>query len=331
MNKGDLIGKYKLIQKLGKGSFGEVWLAIDTYIEQKCALKILPSAFTDVASKLEEARNGNMVSHNNLLQIYSADVYMTTNRDAVVVIAQKYYPNGTIESKLNSCNFLPTPLLLKILKDILLGLEYLHNGQIVHNDIKPGNILLDEQGNGILSDYGISGISVSGNPIDAKNAYLPHQAPESKIDNKIDFQTDIYQLGCTAYRLANCISDCSFCQFQPYVPSKIVSIIKKALNKDADKRYKTALEMRRDLEKCFFPGYWTTDVNNEFVGIGKKYEYRFNTNFKVGGFFDFNAIQTNKESGRETKVSNFCKKNLKKRDFEKIKKEYFEWVINNAK
>lgn len=332
LNIGDIIYKYRLDKKLGQGSFGQVWLATDTTIESQVALKVLPSEFCHVAQILEEARNGHKVSHNNLLKIYSADIVKTTNPNvAIVIIAQEYHRNGTIESKLNSLNFLPFPILLKILKDVLLGLEYLHNGGIIHNDIKPGNILLDEQGNGILSDYGISGVSVDGGAITAKNAYILHQAPESKINNTIDFQTDLFQFGCTAYRLANSVSDSTFSNFQPYVPKRIVPIIKKAMNKDRAKRYTSALEIRRDLEKLCFPGYWDSAADGTFIGNGKNYDYKFVVVPKANGLFDFDAYQIKRDSGRRTKIGRFCITNLTKKELEKNKSSFFEWVINNAK
>ena len=329
---GDTIYKYRLDKKLGQGSFGQVWLATDTTIESQVALKVLPSEFSRVAQILEEARNGHKVSHNNLLKIYYADVVQTANPDvAIVIIAQEYHKNGTIESKLNSFNFLPLPILLKALKDILLGLEYLHNGGIIHNDIKPGNILLDEQGNGILADYGISGVSVDGGAIMAKAAYILHQAPESKIDNTIDIQTDLYQFGCTAYRLANSVSDNTFCNFRPYVPRKVVSIIKKAINTDRTKRYTSALEIRRDLEKLYFSGYWDIATDGTLIGKGKNYDYIFNVVPKVNGVFDFETYQIKIDSGRKTKIGKFCATSLVKKELAKKEKSFFEWVINNAK
>lgn len=332
LKAGEKIYKYQLEKKLGQGCFGQVWLATDTTIESQVALKVLPSEFRPVAQILEEARNGHKVSHNNLLKIYYADVVQTANPDvAIVIIAQEYHKNGTIESRLNSFNFLPLPLLLKILKDILLGLEYLHNGGIIHNDIKPGNILLDEQGNGILSDYGISSVSVDGGAVIAKAAYILHQAPESKIDNAIDIQTDLFQFGCTAYRLANSVSDNTFSSFQPYVPRKLVTIIKKAMNADRIKRYSSALEIRRDLEKLYFPGYWDSAVDGTLIGKGKKYDYRFEVVPKVNGSFDFEAYQIKRDSGRRTKISMYCKSNITKKEFVKKKNAFFEWVINNAK
>lgn len=330
-NVGEVIYKYRLDRKLGQGAFGQVWLATDIIIENQVALKILPSEFRSVIQTLEEARNGHKVNHNNLLKIYSADIVPTSNPDvAIVVIAQEYHKNGTIESRLNSLDFLDLPILLKVLKDVLLGLEYLHNGGIIHNDIKPGNILLDNYNNGILSDYGISGFSIDGGSITAKNAYILHQAPESKQDKKIDVQTDIYQLGCTAYRLANSVTDISFSAFQPYVPSKLVSIIRKAMNSDRSKRYISALEMRRDLEKLNYPGYWTTTKGGDLIGKGRNYDYEFEDLSMANGLYDFKSYKIKRDTGRRLKIGRYCKSNLNKRDFTKTKNGYFAWVINNA-
>ena len=154
-NEEDTIYKYKLVKRLGKGSFGEVWLAKDTTLDINIALKILPSEFGTIAKQLEEAKNGKKVIHKNLLKIYYADIVRAPDGTFVTLIAQEYQKNGTVETCLNAHNFLPLPKLIKILTDILLGLEYLHNGCVIHNDIKPSNILLDEQGNGILADYGM--------------------------------------------------------------------------------------------------------------------------------------------------------------------------------
>ncbi len=332
LNKGDNIYKYRLDKKLGQGSFGQVWLATDTTIDSQVALKILPAEFIHVAQILEEARNGHKVNHNNLLKIYYADIVSTTTAGvAIVIIAQEYHENGTIESKLNSLNFLPLPRLLKILKDILLGLEYLHNGGIIHNDIKPGNILLDKYGNGILADYGISGVSTDGSAIVAKSAYILHQAPESKTTHNIDIQTDLYQIGCTAYRLANSVSDITFSNYQPYVPKRLVSIIKKAMNEDRSKRYSSALEIRRDLEKLCFPGYWDSSSDGTLIGKGKKFDYKFEIIPKAIDLFDCNAYQKNRETNKVSKISKFCSKNLSKKEINKHQISFFDWVINNAK
>ena len=350
-NIGDNVYKFTLIRRLGGGGFGEVWLANDKTIDKEIALKIIPTKLEEVTKLLEEARIGNKFNHQNLLQIHYADIIQDDDK-TYTLIAQDYQENGTVEKLLNAHNFLIIPDLLKILKDVLLGLEYLHNGNVIHNDIKPSNILLDKNSNGILADYGISGITTDNKPIAPKNIYLIHGAPETISDSAtISVSTDIYQAGCTAYRLANGISELrneflsNRVNFQElkkkgkipsrnhrnYVPNKVASIINKAVSINPIDRYSSVLEMRRALEKCNFPGYWTTDINDSssLMGVGKKYHYRFNVIPKPKGMCDFEATKTNMD-GKTTRISDFCCKNITNKEKEKLESKYFEWVINNA-
>lgn len=346
------IYKYRLLRKLGTGGFGEVWLACDNTTNREVALKILPSQFSDVAIKLEESRNGNRVSHKNLLQIYCADV-VNFSGGTLVLIAQEFQKGGTIVNHLNAHNFLPLPDLLRYLKEILMGLEYLHNADVIHNDIKPGNILIADDGRAILSDYGISTVSEQCKPTSAPNAYCIHAAPETLLTNTISASSDIYQLGCTAYRLANGIGSLK-CNWDkdpkkflvdknigkiftsgtmPYVPKKLLQIIKKATNVNPKKRYASAIEMKHDLDKICFPGYWTTNPSNtsELIGYGKNYSYTYEIIPKANNTFDFVAHQTKNDNGRTTKITAFCKNNLSSKDQDRLLKDFFEFVINNAK
>ena len=351
---GQEIYKYKLQKKLGEGSFGEVWLAEDMSINKQVALKILPSDFSHIRDVLEEAKNGNKVSHQNLLEIYYADVCKIKPDLSLVLIAQAYQENGSVTGFLNARNFLSLPFLLKTLKDIAAGLEYLHNGNIIHNDIKPGNILIDKNGNAVLSDYGISSVLESGSSISPKNIYLLHGAPEV-ISGKsgISVATDVFQLGCTAYRLANGIDELSCHSIstkdeliknkndrkmpsaihQPYVPKKLQKIINKCTEVDPTKRYSSVLDFRRDLEKLCFPGYWTVDENDttKLIGIGKDYIYEYIVTPKHGNMFDVESRRKSKVSGKSYRITAYCKKNIKQKEKDKLIKDYFEWVINNAK
>ena len=350
----DQIYKFELVKRLGNGSFGEVWLAKDTTIDKEVALKILPSDFGSVVQKLEEAKNGKKVNHKNLLSIFYADVVQISPDFCIALIAQEYQANGTVESLLNAHNFLPLPKLLKILTDVLLGLEYLHNGGVIHNDIKPSNILLDKNGNGVLTDYGISSFSEDKSPVSPKSVYKIHGAPETiSGTHQISTLSDIYQLGCTAYRLANGIGEIKSefskdpvifneaklkgkipsKKHQPYVPKKLTSIINKAIEVDPKKRFSSAIEMKHALEKLCFPGYWTTNPNNtsELIGYGKNYSYTYEIVPKANNMFDFNACQTKNDNGRTTKITAYCKRNLSSKDKDRLLKDYFEFVINNAK
>lgn len=345
---GEVIYKYTLKRRLGNGSFGEVWLADDASINQEVALKIFEVNATDVKYKLEEAIIGHKLTHANLLKVLYADVCEYSGR-LFAIIAQEYKPRGSVETLLNAHGFVPLPDLLKVLKDILLGLEYLHTSGILHNDIKPGNILLDQYSNACLSDYGISSILSGASVVEPKSFYKLHSAPELQDKNEINFQTDIYQLGCTAYRLANNIGvlRADFLKgedwyeaakkkgkigadFAIYVPRKLSNIIKKAMAVDLKKRYSSALDMRRDIEKLNYCGYWTTDSTDtsKFIGVGLKYKYTYDIIPKPDNKFDLECKRYNEKTSY--RISKFCKKGISEQEFRNMLKDYFTWVIENA-
>lgn len=351
LKKGDNVYKFTLIEKLG-GNFGEVWHAKDNSINREIALKILEPNFEPIAKLLDEARIGNKFNHKNLLPIHYADIASFGGK-TYTLISQEYYKNGAITNHLNSHNFLPLPKAMKVLQDILFGLEYLHNSGFYHNDIKPGNILLDDQLNAVLADYGIAGFSPSIAPVAPKNSYKVHRAPETCGGKpQISIHSDIYQVGCTAFRLLNGISNLKneFITlgpvdyedkkakgkipdkkiYQPFVPTRLKTIINKALNVDPSARYGSALDMRRKLEKLSFPGYWTSDSSSNLVGYGTKYSYFFEVVAKPGALFNFYAKKTNIKTSKTTNMNNLSAKKLSDKEMEKYTSTFIEWVIENA-
>lgn len=350
-NPGDNIYKFTLIKKLG-GNFGDVWHAVDNSINKEIALKILEPSFEPIAKLLDEARIGNKFNHKNLLPIHYADVTSIGGK-TFTLISQEYFKNGDVTNQLNSHNFLPLPQTLKVLQDILFGLEYLHNSGFYHNDIKPGNILMDDQLNAVLSDYGISGFSPSITPITPKSSYIVHRAPETAGGTPIiSIHSDIYQVGCTAYRLLNGISNLKneFLalgpvvyeekkakgiipderKYQPFVPTRLKTVINKSLHTDPNTRYTSALEMRRKLEKLHFPGYWTTDASSNLIGVGKKYTYQFEIEAKPGDLFNLYANKKSDISGNITKVKEYTAKKLTEKQMEKLRNDFISWVVENA-
>jgi serine/threonine protein kinase len=349
--KGNVIYKYKLVQKLGSGNFSSVWLAKDNSIDAETALKILNPSFQTVAQLLEEARIGNKLNHKNLLKIQYADV-VPFNGNQLTLIAQEYHSNGSIIGLLNSGNFLELPAVIRLFTDILRGLEHLHSQGFFHNDIKPSNILIGSQGEGILADYGITGASTSTGTAIPKDAYIIHRAPETLKGNYIDIQTDIYQTGITFYRLVNGIANVKdefskygetkfeelkekgeipdIKNYEHFVPQRIRKIINTAIKTEPLKRYSSALEMRRELEKCFYPGFWTMNSNGTLIGKGKKYEYRFEIIAKKDSKFDFIAYKKNIISKKETKISIYTEKTIDTKSLDTAKKTFIIWVIENA-
>lgn len=201
LNSGERIYKYELREPLGGGEFGDVWLAHDSSISRDIAVKILATDVT-INERLREARIGNQLDHQNLVKVHYADVVPHNGHD-IVIIAMDYHPNGSILSRVNSRNFMTIPDVIRFMVDILRGLEYLHELNLYHNDIKPHNILVGAGGQGILTDYGISCHSPAGGSAPHRGFYKLHVAPEVLQDGQVNVQTDIYQVGLTAFRLLN--------------------------------------------------------------------------------------------------------------------------------
>lgn len=338
-NTNDQIYKYILLRRIGGGNFGEVWLADDISLKTQCALKLLPKNDTSIDDRLLEAQIGNRLQHSNVVNIKYADVVQHGNQASpVVMIAMPFFRNGSVITQLNSCNFLPTNLAIKCLIDILRGLEYLHENGYFHCDIKPNNILIGDNGEYVLSDYGITCYSPTHAAVHPRQCYLPHTSPETIDKNIYDVRTDIYQLGLTAFRLFNGISEIKSdfladreafknsvlsgklvtdSKYQPYVPRKIRRIISKAISLNPDNRFQSALEMRRALEQVSLKGICTSNINGDIIFVSGNKEYRFEVIPITDKSSNLTVYQKNLSSGRETKAHKYCCNGLKNSEIKK--------------
>lgn len=347
INPGQTIYKFVLQRSIGGGGFGDVWLAHDRTISRNVAVKVLAQGVT-IDERLQEARIGNHLDHANLVKMHYADVVQHNGND-LVIIAMDYHANGSILSGVNSGNFMPIPDVIRFMADILRGLEYLHELNLYHNDIKPKNILIGDANQGVLTDYGITCHSPNGQPVQPRNAYKLHIAPEVLNSNQINVQTDIYQVGLTAFRLLNgigqirdkfnalgqndyyqLVKDGKVVQtndYQPFVPRNLKGVINKAVNVDPSSRYQSAVEMRRALERLSYPGYWTTDACGSFVGHNERYDFRFEERAQTAKSFEFAAFKKFRDSGRETKISAHSGKNLTRKQTDDLKRKFMQWVV----
>jgi serine/threonine protein kinase len=318
--------KYKLQRRIGFGSFGEVWLANDDAVGHEYAIKILRPG-VPVHERLREAHIGHSLTHNNLVRVHQADVVDVGGHD-LVIIAMAYHPDGSITKLANPSGFLPLPEVIRIGTDVLRGLEYLHGQNLFHNDVKPENVLIGPQSQGMLTDYGIVGISADGSPVPPPNSYKIHTAPEVVNSDSITAQTDVFQAGLTLFRLLvglgslrdkftrlgeqkyyEAICDAKLVtasDFPPYVPARLKRIILKAIAPDVAARYATALEMRRDLEKLNYTGFWTIEPTGVFVGHDGKHEFRFEHHKRAGDRYDVVAFKKSKATQRETRFAKYC-------------------------
>ena len=322
--------KYKLQRRIGFGSFGEVWLAADNAVAHDYAIKILRPG-VPVHERLREAHIGHRLQHNNLVRVHQADVVNVGGHD-LVIIAMDYLRDGAVTKLANPSGYLTLPDVIRIGTDILRGLEYLHGENFFHNDVKPENVLIGPHSQGMLTDYGIVGISADGSPVPPPNSYKIHSAPEVVNNNGITAQTDVFQAGMTLFRMLVGLGSLrdkfkkmgeqqyyqAICKatlitavdFPAYAPARLRRIILKAICPDVGERYASALEMRRDLEKLNFLGYWTVDPSGAFIGHDNKHEFRFEHNKRMGNRYDVIAFKKSKATQRETRIAKHSATNL---------------------
>lgn len=331
--KGDIIYKYVLEGRIGGGNFGEVWTATDLALKTKVAVKLLDKSQYSIDDRLLEAQIGNRLQHSNVVNIKGADV-INVNGTTVVAISMPYFTNGSVLSQLNSLNFLDLKKAIKCLIDVLRGLEYLHENGYYHCDIKPNNILIGSMSEYLLTDYGITCHSPDHTAIQPKQSYWPHISPETVLSNLYDMRTDIYQLGLTAFRLINGISEIRAefdkdhkifnekvikgtlitpNKYRPYVPHSLRRIINKAVSINPADRYQTALEMRRALERIKITGDCTGDVKGNLILLRGINSYRYEIINTGKNTVSFTAYKRNIKSGKEVRVLKYCATNLRKK------------------
>lgn len=199
----EINNRYRLIKPIGRGSFGEVWLAEDKNLGFNVALKIYVALDNKGLEEFKnEFKNVYYLHHPNLLK---ADYYDTIGNNPYLVM--QYCPESTGDLAGN----MSEAEIWKFIKDVASGLAYLHSNDIVHRDIKPDNILKDSMGNYVITDFGLSlkmrstlrKASGRFNNTADQSGTVGYMAPEMfAAQPNIVKATDIWALGVTIYELA---------------------------------------------------------------------------------------------------------------------------------
>lgn len=258
---GQQIGSYTLIRKLGRGGFGEVWLAErrSQFLAKKVAIKLPHEEQVDFEAIRREAEIWEKASgHPNVLPIIDADIY-----DGQVIIVSEYADGGSLADKLKTEGKFSPKQAVEMTVGILNGLEFLHNKKIIHRDIKPQNVLLQGE-TPRLADFGISramNTSTFSSVVVGTDAYM---SPEA-FDGKRNVQTDIWSVGIVLYQLLKgalpfpqehqserifAILTKDFAPLPENISSDLKSVLEKALAKNPTSRYQSAAAMRTDLQNA---------------------------------------------------------------------------------
>lgn len=262
------IGRYRLIKLLGKGAFGEVYLAFDPELKRKVAIKT-PNALRFTASEdaeeyLREARTVALLDHPHIVAIYDVG----TTSEGHVYTVSKFIAGSTLK-QIMEAGRVNLGQLVFWLQSILQALEHAHRQHIIHRDVKPANILIEEPaGKAYLADFGLALhdddllrlASTAGTP-----AYMSPEQVRGE-GHLLDARSDLFALGVVMYELltgrrpfqgstANELMHQVLSQepvpptdLNSEVPRELERICLKALSKRAAERYASALEMCKDLE-----------------------------------------------------------------------------------
>ncbi|MFJ5622162.1 Stk1 family PASTA domain-containing Ser/Thr kinase [Peribacillus loiseleuriae] len=265
-------GRYKLLEMVGGGGMANVYLAQDMILEREVALKILRMDFNNDEEFIKrfnrEAQSATSLTHPNIVSIYDVG-----EEDDIYYIVMEYVRGLTLKQYIQKFYPIPIEKALDILKQITSAISQAHHNGIIHRDIKPQNILIDDHGNVKITDFGIA-LALSATNITQTNAVLgsvhylsPEQARGGMANNK----SDIYSLGIVMFELLtgrlpfsgeSAVSIAlkhlqtetpSPKRWNPSIPQSVENIILKATAKDSYYRYETVDEMEDDIRSALNP------------------------------------------------------------------------------
>src|SRR6185436_2283483 len=271
LKPGDVIeGRYKYIDRIGRGAFGTVLLMEDTVVDERLILKFLnPNVSQDeeiMKRFVHELRYSRKITHKNVIRIYDF-LFIQGN----YAISMEYFPSHTLGSEVVGEKPMPLNRALGFGIDICTGMEVAHAQGIVHRDLKPANVLINNEGLLKIVDFGVAAAQREGDTQLTKTGYVigspKYMAPEQILGKKVDQRADVYALGVILYEIMTGVppyarGDHMSVMYQhvqgkarppreinPGLPPGLPEVIMQAMSVDKDKRYQTMQELRAALEK----------------------------------------------------------------------------------
>jgi serine/threonine protein kinase/ABC-type branched-subunit amino acid transport system substrate-binding protein len=263
---GDLVGQYEILEELGRGGMATVFRARQSSMGRDVAVKILPEQFLHDANFLarfnNEARVIAGLEHRSILPVYDYG-----EAGGTPYIVMRLMPHGSLRARLRH-GPLPLADAARLVGQVAEALDYAHARGVIHRDMKPDNILLDDEGNAYLSDFGIAKVmeataQSSGSMVVGTPSYM---APEQARGGRPSRQTDIYSLGAMSYEMLTgqppfLAEDFIALLFKhasepvprlhdlnPAAPEALQAVIERAMAKEPAARYATAHEMAAEFQ-----------------------------------------------------------------------------------
>ncbi len=263
-SSGYKVDRYLLLDLIGHGGMGRVYLARDTRLDRPVALKVLtPERLKNpqaLARFEREARMGAQLQHENLVRIY--DFGESAGR---YFLAMEYIEGKTIATAIAERGPMPPATAVRLVRQVADGLDHIHRKGLVHRDVNPFNILVTHEGIAKLADLGLAIAVAEDDRITRDGATIgtfDYIAPEQARDSRAaDARSDIYSLGCTLYHMCcgqvpfpgpslpekllghQAIEPMPLCRMVPGIPEGLGEIVRRMMKKVPAERYATPMEV----------------------------------------------------------------------------------------
>jgi len=263
------VDRYLLLDMIGQGGMGRVYLARDTRLNRPVALKILsPERLSKpraIARFEREARVGAQLQHENLVRIYDFG-----ESDGRYFLVMEYIEGKTIANLISQQGPMPPATAVRLLRQVALGLEHAHRKGLIHRDVNPQNILVTHDGTAKLADLGLAiaiddedRVTRDGATVGTFDYVAPEQARHSRA---ADIRSDIYSLGCTLYHMCTgrvpfpgpslpeklfghqWLEPTPLCQMVSCFPEGLSQVVERMMKKAPDERYATPMQVAQALE-----------------------------------------------------------------------------------
>lgn len=270
---GKQLGPYQIISPLGEGGMAAVFKAYQPSMDRYVALKVLPRHFANdpefIGRFSQEAKVIANLQHPHILPVHDFG-----EADGYTYLTMRFIEGGTLADWLKENGPLSLEKIRSIITQVGGALAYAHAQGVIHRDIKPSNILVDPWGNCLLTDFGLAKMAESTSHLTQTGGILgtpAYMSPEQGLGKKIDSRSDIYSLGVVLYQMA--IGRLPYqaetpmavvikhihdplpppSQFKPDLPEALERVILKALAKNPDDRFATAVAMVNALQSATEP------------------------------------------------------------------------------
>jgi serine/threonine protein kinase/Tfp pilus assembly protein PilF len=273
---GETIGQYRIISLLGEGGMGQVYLAEDSKLDRRVALKILPPDLANDSGRMKrfvtEAKSACAVRHPNVAHIYDVG-----EEKGIHYIVMEFIEGRTLSARMNDPEF-EFPFVLEAALQIADALDEAHSSGIIHRDLKPQNVMITRRGQLKILDFGLARInkpeSQSGDTALTTNSFttpgivmgtVPYMSPEQVLGRPVDSRSDLFSFGIVLYEMltrrlpfvGNTVPELMdsilhkkpdpIMRFSHEAPPEIERIVLKSLEKDPEDRYQSARDLLVDL------------------------------------------------------------------------------------